>query len=125
MIRIRGSGKVRLVARVASRRCRGVVVVGMALNTGQRSMQSGQRVIRIDRVIEIDIGPVRRRMACVASRREPGTHMVGICGSLPVRLMASVTARGQRRVVVVRVALRAGDRGMRPRQREDRRVIKR
>lgn len=43
--------------------------------------------------------------------------MIGICGPGEIRLVAGITGRRRRHVVVVRVALRAGNRGMRSRQR--------
>jgi len=61
-------------------------------------------------MIEVDVGPVRCRMAGVAGCGEPGCGVARVCRSIPIRLVAAVAGRGQRAVVVIGVALRAGQR---------------
>ena len=76
------------------------------------------------RVVECGSGPCGRRMASITGRREASRCVVRIRGPVVVRLMTSVAIRGQRRVVVVHVALRAGHvRRVISRQREGRRVV--
>jgi len=108
VIRVRRPGEIRLVAGIAGSRRVRVIVVCMALGAGQRGMSSGQRIVGIHCVIEVDVGPVRRRMAGVAGRGKPGSRMARVCRSVPIRLVAAVAGRGQRAVVVIGVALRAG-----------------
>ena len=97
----------------------------MALHALQRRMRPRQRVIRVCGVVKVDVSPIRRVVARFAGSREPRGGMVGISRTLPVRLMAAVASRRQRRVVVVRVALRTRHRRMRSHQRKHRRMIER
>jgi hypothetical protein len=59
-------------------------------------------------VIERRSRPAGRRVAGIASLREAGRRMVRVRRTRIVRIVAAVARRGQRRVVVVHVALRAG-----------------
>jgi len=97
----------------------------VALHALQCRVRSRERVIRIRGVVEVDVGPIRRIVAGFARSGKRRGGMVGIGRALPVRLMAAVARRRQRRVVVICVALRARHRRMRSHQREDRRVIER
>lgn len=123
MVRIGRTLEVRLMARVARRRSRSVVVVCMALDALQGRVRSGQRIVRIGRMVEVDARPVRRAVACVASCRKRSSSVARIGCALPIRLMAAVARRRQSRVVVVRVALCARHSRMRPGQREYRSMI--
>lgn len=125
MIRVGRAGEVRLVTRIARRRRARVIVVRMALNAGQSRMHPRKRVVRIRCMIECDRCPVRRRMACVARGRERRRDMIWIRGSGEISLVASVTSRRQGCVVVVGVALCAGNRGMRSSQWKHRSMIER
>ena len=126
VIRIRGSSEICLVAAIASRRQVTVVVVGVALNASQRRVRARQSKVGIHRMIECDRGrPVDRVMARVASRREARGRVTGIRGSRPVCLMAAEASRRQGCVIVIRMALRASQRGVCAGQREHRRMIER
>lgn len=75
-------------------------------------------------VIECRSGPACRGMARIASCREASRCVVRIVGPGVIRLVTAIAGRGQRRVVVVHVALRAGDvRRVISRQRERRGVV--
>ena len=71
-------------------------------------MSSGQRIVCIQRVIEVDVDPVRSRVARVTGRWKPGSRVAGVGRSIPIRLVAAEACRGQRAVVVIGMALRAG-----------------
>lgn len=60
------------------------------------------------RVIERGSGPTGRGVAGIASRRETSGRVIGIGRPRVIRLVTAVASRGQRRVVVVHVALHAG-----------------
>ena len=76
------------------------------------------------RVVERGSGPAGRGVARIASGREASRCVVRIVGPVVVRLVTAIAGRGQRRVVVVHVALRAGHvRRMISRQRECRGVV--
>lgn len=74
-------------------------------------------------MIEVHRRPARRVMARVARRRERCRCVSWIRRSGPVGTMASITIRRQGCVVIVGVALCAGNGSMRPGQRKDRCVI--
>lgn len=97
----------------------------MALRATQRRVRARQRVVGVERVIELRIQPVGRRVAGVAGVRQVERHVARIAAAREVRLVASEAVLRQRCVVSVRVALRACDRGMGARQGEHRRVIER
>jgi len=59
-------------------------------------------------VIEFRIQPVIRGVAAVASGREHCGHVVGICGSLKIRLVAGIALRRHRRELAVGRAFVAG-----------------
>ena len=107
VIRIRRPVEVRLVARVARGRRVGVVVVRVALRAGQRRVHARQRIVGVQCVIEVDVRPVGRCVAGIARGGEARSRMVGIRRAVPIRLVAAEAGCGQRRVVVVGVALRA------------------
>jgi len=117
--------EIRLMARVAGSRGVHVVIVGVALSACQRRVHSGKRIVGIRGVVEVDIGPVGRRMACVAGGREARCNVAGVRGSIPIRLVAAEAGGRQRRVVVVGVALRARKCGMSTGQRKHRSMIER
>lgn len=117
MIRICGTREVRLVAAITRGwQCR-VVVIDMALRAWNRGVRSRQRERR-SVVIERGLCPQRRVMAHLAGRREPGCCVIRIVRPGVVRFVARVTIRWHRRVVVIHVALRARNRGVRSGQRE-------
>jgi hypothetical protein len=95
----------------------------VALHASQGRVHSSEWIIRIRSVIEVDGGPIARGVAGIARRRKASRHMARIVCLGPVALVTSETGNRQRCVVVVRVALRAGNRGMGASQREDRVVI--
>ena len=127
MIRIRRALEVLQVAvhavRVRARQV--VIIVDVALCALQRSMSTGQRESG-GRVVEGRAGPGSRVMALGAGLGEAGLHVVRIRSALEVLQVATNASRvgtGQI-VVIVDVALRAGNCRMRPSQRETgRRVI--
>ena len=58
VVGIGGPGEVRLMARVTGGWRRRVVVVGVALRAGDGCMRAGERVIRVESVVELGIEPV-------------------------------------------------------------------
>ena len=121
MIRIRGSLEILQVAvhavRVRARQV--VIIVDVALCALQRSMSTGQRESG-GRVVEGRAGPGSRVMALGAGLGEAGLHVVRIRSALEVLQVATNASRvgtGQI-VVIVDMALRAGNCRMRPSQRE-------
>lgn len=125
MIRACGAVEIRLMARVACSRRICVVVVRVTLRAGERGMRSAQRIVGIQRVIKVDVRPVCCVVARFAGGWEAGGNVAGIRRSFPIGLVTSVASRRQRAVVVVRVTLRAGQRGVCPSQRKYRSVIER
>jgi len=115
MVRICCAVEIRLVAGIAGRWSVRVIVVRMALGAGQRGMSSGQWIVGIHRVIEVDVDPVRSRVARVAGRGKPGSRVAGVRRSIPIRLMAAVASGRKRAVVVIRMALCAAQCCMRSR----------
>jgi len=107
MRRCRCTCEIRLVAGVTRGRDRTVVVVGVALHTGQCRVEASQRVIRIQRVVEGRIRPVRVAVAGVAGVREVPLRMARIGRIGEISDVARVAVLRDRRVVVVDVALRA------------------
>lgn len=69
-------------------------------------------------MVESCAQPAGRGVTRCASRRETRRHVIRIGRAAIVHLVASVTIRGQGRVVVVHVTTGACDRGVRPGQRE-------
>lgn len=120
MVRIRRSGEVGLVARIAVGRQVVVVVVGVTLIACERGVRACQRIFRIRGVVKGDSGPVGGVVAGGAGGRESCRSVARVAGVVPVRLMAADTGCGKRREVVVGVALSACHRRMRPSQRERR-----
>jgi hypothetical protein len=125
VIRIRGSSEVRLMTCIAGGWCVCVAVIDVALRTSQCRVETGKWIVCISSVIEIDGGPSRGVVACIAGCRERRGHVIWIGCSCPVRLVTAKASRGQGCVVVVRVALHARDSGMGTSQREDRSMIER
>lgn len=79
----------------------------MALSTAGRCVSPSQR--EHCRVIKRRIGPDRDCVAKCAVRWEAASRMVRVCRSLVISLMAGITCRWGRVVIIVCVALRAGD----------------
>ena len=104
VVGVRGPCEVRLVAGIARRWRRRVIVVGVALRTSQSRVNSSQRIIGIKSVIECDGCPCSRIVTGVAGGGERCRNVVGIGGPCEIRLMTAVTCRRQCRVVVVHVA---------------------
>jgi len=120
VIWIRGPGKVRLMAAIASRWRPGKDIVNVAEIAGYCRVGSGQREGRVV-VIEGCSGPVCSGVARIAGGGEARSHMTWIRGPGKVSLMAAVASRWQSGVVVIHVAGSASDCEMRPGQRESRR----
>lgn len=95
---------VSLVAAIARRRKRRVIVVHMALRALHRRMRTRQRKRSVV-VIESCQRPRGRVVALRTIRRESRWRMRRIVRRLVISLMASVARRWQRRVVVIHVAL--------------------
>lgn len=125
VIGVRGSSKIRLMAGVACRRRRCVVIVRMALRAGQRRMHPRKWIVSVHRMVEGDQRPVGGRMARVASRGERGCNVIGIRSPRKIGLVAAVARCRQCRVVVVGVALRARDGGMSARKWKHRSMVER
>ncbi len=123
MVRARRTGEVRLMTGVAGRRRIDVVVVDVALDTSQRCVHAGQRVVCIGGMIECDRCPVACVMAGIARRGERGGCVIGIAGGIPIGSVAAEAVDWQRSVVVVRVALRAGQFRVRAGERKHGRMI--
>ena len=113
------------MARIAGCCRRRVVVIGVALRTSKRRVHSGQRIVGIHSVIEIDGCPVGRGVARFAGGRKSRGGVIRIRRAVPIGLMAAEAICRQRGVIVVRVALGASYRGMRPSQRKYRSVVER
>jgi hypothetical protein len=60
VIRVCRPGEIRLVAGVAIRRSRGVVVVGVTLRAQYRRMLAREWVMRVERMIKLCVEPVIR-----------------------------------------------------------------
>src|SRR5579859_7841450 len=112
--RVVGASEVRLVAAIAGRRQVVEVVVGMALHASDGCVESGESVIRVHGVVERHPchGPIVIGVAGVAVCRESGSCVARVIGTGEVGLVAAVAVGRDRGVVVVGVALRAGQRGM-------------
>lgn len=123
MIRARRAGEVRLVARIAGSRSRRVVVVRVALRTGNSCVSAGQRIVGIGCVVEVDVCPIGSVMAGLASSRKSGGDVIRVGCTFPICLVAAIARCRQGRVVVIRMALRTWNRSMGSRQREYRGVI--
>ena len=117
VIGIRRSGEVGSVAGVTRRRGPREYVIDMAFHAIHGCVRAGQREGRVV-VIECRSGPRTRRVTGVASRRETRRDVIRIGRAIPVGLVAPIACRGQRRVVVVCVALRTGNCGVCAGQRE-------
>lgn len=123
MIRIRSSGEICLVAAVARRWQRCVVVVYVALYARNRNVRTRERESCVV-VVESCLRPRSGVMASRACSGETRSGVIGIRRSDIVGLVARVAIRGHGCVVVVRMALRAGNADMSPGQGEcTRRVI--
>lgn len=89
-------------------RQRGVVVVGVALRTGDSDVRSCEWERGVV-VIEGRARPGGRVVACGTRGWESGRRVIGVRGSGIVCLMAGVAVGRYCCVVIVGVALRAGD----------------
>jgi hypothetical protein len=123
VIRIRRAVEIRLMARVTCRGCRRVVAIRVALHAGKCRVHPGQRVVGIDGVIEVHACPVGSCMAGITCGWKSRGSMAGVVGPVPIGLVTPIAVCGQSRVVVVRVALRAGHCRMRTGQRKYRSMI--
>ena len=104
---------VSLMARVTvCRDCR-VVIVYVTAGAGHRSVRPGQRERRVV-VVECGVGPGNHVMARVASSREAQSHMIhGSARIVVIGLLTCDTLRAAQFVVVIDVALRALQWGVR------------
>lgn len=89
----------------------------MALGALQRRVRARQREAG-SRVIERSTAPVGRGVALIARGREAGLRVIWSRCALVVLQMALGAGTAGQAVVVIHVALRAGERGMEPGQRE-------
>lgn len=107
VIGIRCSGKVGGVAGVARRRGSRENVIDVTLDAIHRCVRASKREGSVV-VIECRSGPVCRGVAGIAGGRKSCRGMIRIRRAIPIGLVASVARRGERRVVVVCMALRTG-----------------
>lgn len=107
---------------VADRALKHAVVVRIRVAGGAHTIRSPMVDGEVG-VVKRGVQPGRRRMAGCATSGETCRHMVWIRRRLIVSSVAAVTVRGQRRVVVVHVTVRARYAGMRAGQRERRVVV--
>lgn len=112
MVRVRCSGEVCLVARIAGRWSRRVAVIRVALDALQCRVRSRQRIVCVGRMVKVDACPVGCVVAGIARCWKGSGGVARIGCALPVGLMASEARRGQRCVVVVHMALSARNRRM-------------
>lgn len=115
--RVRGSVEVGLMAGNASGRRVAVVVVGMALRTGHGGVFAGQRVMRVDRVIELGIQPICGGVTDRAVARQAELHVRRIVAVVEVRTVAGVARCQGVLEDVIEVAGGTGEGGMRAGQR--------
>jgi len=109
VIGIRCSCKVGGVAGVARRRGSREDVVDVAFDAVNRCVRASKREWRVV-VIECRSGPRCRCVTGVACRRKSRRGMIRIRRAIPIGLVAPVARRGQRRVVVICMALCTGQR---------------
>ena len=96
-----------------------VVPVHVALRAGHREMEARERKPG-RRMVKRAAAPVGRGVALIACRREPCLRVIRSRGPLVVLQMALGAGPAGETVVVIHVALRAGERGMEPGQCEAR-----
>lgn len=113
---VRSAVVIGLVARIAIGRHCCVVAANVAQSAGNSGVSAGEWEGRRV-VIERRRSPVGGRVADRAVRREAGGHVIGVCCPREVGLVAGVACCGRCCVVVVRVALHAVQRCVRPCQR--------
>ena len=101
-------GKIRFVASIAVGGHSRVVVIGMTCCAGDSRVRAGQRERRVV-VVEGRRRPRRCVMAGRAGGGETGCHVIGVVSPGKVRLMARIAIGWNRRVVVIRMTLRARD----------------
>jgi len=95
----------------------------MALQASGGRMLSGKRERGLRGVIEGGSVPIGRGVALGAEQREPGRDVIRIVRALIVVQVTGGTGGAQRRVLAARMALLAGDGGVRAGQRESGRVV--
>lgn len=115
VVRIGGACVVSLVARIAGRRQRCIVVVDVATGTGDRLVRACQRERRVV-VIEAGRNPCRRVVAHIALLREPCGNVIRVRCALKIFQVASHACRAGQVVVVVDMARGARSRRMCSRQ---------
>lgn len=118
MIRIRSTSEVRFVARVAVRRRGHVIVVRMALCALHGRVHPGERPMRIHRVIELGVQPIRSGMAGGALVRQSKLHVRRVLAVVKVCRMATETRRRRARKHIIDMAARARKCGVRTGKRE-------
>jgi len=125
MVRIGRTLVVPLVARVAIRRYRRVVVVHVAIRAGRCCVRAGQRKRRVV-VIKRRLRPGGCVVAQIASLRESRCHVIGIGGPVEIGQMATRTGGARQVIVVIHMTLRTLQRCVRTCERESRgRMVKR
>ena len=106
VIRIRGPGKVRLVAVIASRRRTGKNIVDVTEIACNGRVGSGQWEGRVV-VVEGCSCPVCSVVARVAGGGKARRSVRRVIGAIPIRLMAAITSCGNGGVVIVHMTLHA------------------
>jgi len=117
VVRILDARVIRLVARIAVGRDRGVVVGDVARRAGYRDVRAGERERGVV-VIKSGGSPVRGAVTYRAVQGEARLRVVGIGGLVVVADVTGVAVRGDGGVVVVYVTLRAGHGEVRTRERK-------
>lgn len=114
---IRRAREICFVTRVTIRRRICVVVVGVALGTGESCVHARQRIVGIERVIELRVLPICCGVADTAVVRECQLHMRRIVTADEFVRMARVAGCRSALEHIVGVAGCAGQRGMRTSER--------
>lgn len=117
MIGIGCPGKVRLVAGVAGGRCRRVAIVRVTLRAGHGGVRTRQRIVRVERVIELGIEPVGRRVAICASVRQAELHVRRIVAACKVGRVARKAVRRRANEYIIAMTRSAWQCGMHPGER--------
>jgi len=104
VIGIRAAREILLMAAVAGRWKSSEIVIGVALQTWNSGMRASKRE---NRMIEGRRAPAAGSVAHGAIRGEAARHMVGVRGSVKIRLVAGVASGGRGNVAIIHMALRA------------------
>ena len=108
----RGPSEVRLVASVASCGRRHVVVVGVALSARYGCVHAGERIVRVEGVIECGVKPVGCRVADAAVVGQAELHMGRVVGAKKVGGVARIAICRRSGEYIIDVACGARQRGV-------------